>query len=260
VAKFVRIKMNQARFENQVAVVTGAADGIGRAIAERIGAEGGKVVLWDLKEDLLNMREKEFIDKGYSVMVKRVDISDENQVKDGFSEIVDRFEKIDVLINSAGIVGPTQTKITEYTTEAFDAIYRVNLRGSFLVCKYVIPYMESNKYGRIVMIASIAGKEGNPNMIGYSATKAGVIGLVKGLGKEYAAQGITVNGIAPAVIQTPMNADTAPEQLAYMASKIPMQRFGTVDETASLACWIASKEATFNTGFIFDLSGGRATY
>lgn len=120
--------------------------------------------------------------------------------------------------------------------------------------------MQQNKYGRIVMIASIAGKEGNPNMIGYSATKAGVIGLVKGLGKEYADEGITVNGIAPAVIQTPMNADTAPEQLAYMASKIPMQRLGTVAETASLACWIASKEASFNTGFIFDLSGGRATY
>lgn len=252
--------MTQARFENQVAVVTGAADGIGRAIAERIAAEGGSVVLWDVKEDLLNMREKEFMDQGFPVLVKRVDISEEDQVKTGYSEVFAKFGKIDVLINSAGIVGPTQTKITEYTTEAFDTIYRINLRGSFLVCKYVLPYMEHNKYGRIVMIASIAGKEGNPNMIGYSATKAGVIGLVKGLGKEYADQGITVNGIAPAVIQSPMNADTAPEQLAYMASKIPMQRLGTVAETASLACWIASKEASFNTGFIFDLSGGRATY
>lgn len=252
--------MTQARFENQVAVVTGAADGIGRAIAERIAAEGGSVVLWDVKEDLLNMRKKEFMDQGFPVLVKRVDISEEDQVKTGYSEVFAKFGKIDVLINSAGIVGPTQTKITEYTTEAFDTIYRINLRGSFLVCKYVLPYMEHNKYGRIVMIASIAGKEGNPNMIGYSATKAGVIGLVKGLGKEYADQGITVNGIAPAVIQSPMNADTAPEQLAYMASKIPMQRLGTVAETASLACWIASKEASFNTGFIFDLSGGRATY
>lgn len=252
--------MTQARFENQVAVITGAADGIGRAIAERIAAEGGSVALWDVKEDLLKIREKEFADKGYPVMVKRVDISEESQVKDGFFEVADKFGKIDVLINSAGIVGPTQTKITEYTTEAFDTIYRINLRGSFLTCKYVIPYMEQNNYGRIVMIASIAGKEGNPNMIGYSATKAGVIGLVKGLGKEYADKGITVNGIAPAVIQSPMNADTGPEQLAYMASKIPMQRFGTVEETASLACWIASKEASFNTGFIFDLSGGRATY
>nr|MBI1229423.1 SDR family oxidoreductase [Cytophagales bacterium] len=252
--------MEQKRFENQVAVVTGAADGIGRAIAERVAAEGGKVALWDVKEELLDLRKREFSAKGIPVLVKRVDISDEDQVKEAFEEVVKAFGKIDVMVNSAGIVGPTQTKITEYTTEAFDTIYRVNLRGSFLVCKYVIPYMQQNKYGRIVMIASIAGKEGNPNMVGYSATKAGVIGLVKGLGKEYADEGITVNGIAPAVIQTPMNADTAPEQLAYMASKIPMQRFGTVAETASLACWIASKEASFNTGFIFDLSGGRATY
>lgn len=252
--------MEQKRFENQVAVVTGAADGIGRAIAERVAAEGGKVALWDVKEELLDLRKREFSAKGIPVLVNRVDISDEDQVKEGFEEVVKVFGKIDVMVNSAGIVGPTQTKITEYTTEAFDTIYRVNLRGSFLVCKYVIPYMQQNKYGRIVMIASIAGKEGNPNMVGYSATKAGVIGLVKGLGKEYADEGITVNGIAPAVIQTPMNADTAPEQLAYMASKIPMQRLGTVAETASLACWIASKEASFNTGFIFDLSGGRATY
>ena len=120
--------------------------------------------------------------------------------------------------------------------------------------------MEEGGYGRILLIASIAGKEGNPNMVGYSSTKAGVIGLVKGLGKEYATSGITVNGLAPAVIRTPMNEDTAPEQLAYMASKIPMQRLGTVEEAASIATWIVSEEASFNTGFIFDLSGGRATY
>lgn len=252
--------MTQGRFYDQVAVITGAADGIGRAIAERIVAEGGKVALWDIKADLLKEREAEFKDIGGDVVTGVVDVSDEGQVKQGFAKVVGAFGRIDILVNSAGIVGPTQTKVTDYPTEAFEQTFRVNLLGSFLSCKYVLPYMEKENYGRILLIASIAGKEGNPFMSGYSATKAGVIGLVKGLGKEYAHTGITVNGLAPAVIRTPMNADTDPEQLKYMASKIPMQRLGTVGEAASLATWIVSKEASFNTAFVFDLSGGRATY
>ncbi|MCC5936095.1 MAG: SDR family oxidoreductase [Lunatimonas sp.] len=252
--------MTKLRFEHRVAVVTGAADGIGRAVAERIAEEGGKVVLWDIQESLLQKRQEELQAAKRDCMIQVVDVSDEEQVKKAFAEAADFFGRIDILVHAAGIVGPTQTKITDYATEAFDQIYKINLRGSFLVCKHVIPHMEKIDYGRILLIASIAGKEGNPFMAGYSATKAGVIGLVKSLGKELAATGITVNGIAPAVIKTPMNSDTAPEQLEYMASKIPMQRFGTVAETASLAAWIVSEESSFNTAFVFDLSGGRATY
>ena len=157
-------------------------------------------------------------------------------------------------------MGPTSTRITEYPTEAFDEIYAVNLRGTFLMAKYALQAMEPAGYGRILLIASIAGKEGNPGMVGYSATKAGGIGLVKGIGKEYAQSGITINGLAPAVIKTAMNADTHPDQLAYMTAKIPMGRLGTVEEVAAMASWIVSEECTFSTGFVFDLSGGRATY
>ncbi|MEX0883213.1 MAG: SDR family NAD(P)-dependent oxidoreductase [Cyclobacteriaceae bacterium] len=248
------------RFKDQVAVITGAADGIGKGIAERLAQEGAHVALWDLKEEKLRQIKQDWQKKGIQVEVYFVDISQEEAVASAFQKVVADFGKIDILVNSAGIVGPTQTKITDYPTEDFDRIYAVNLRGSFLTCKYALKWMVENHYGRILLIASIAGKEGNPNMVGYSATKAGVIGLVKALGKEYAETGITINGLAPAVIRTPMNEDTAPEQLAYMTSKIPMKRLGTVEEVASISAWILSKEASFNTGFVFDISGGRATY
>lgn len=190
----------------------------------------------------------------------RTDITVEKEIKQSFETTLQLFGKIDIVVNSAGIVGLTNAKITDYPVEEFDRVYNVNLRGSFLVTKYALKIMEAYNYGRILLIASIAGKEGNPSMAGYSSSKAGVIGLVKGVAKEYAQTGITINGLAPAVIRTAMNEKTAPEQLAYMASKIPMGRLGTVDEVASLAAWIVSEEASFNTGFIFDLSGGRATY
>lgn len=252
--------MTGSRYNNRVAVVTGAADGIGKAIAKRLVDEGASIALWDLNKDKLLALENEWEKAGFPVKAFTVDISDEAAVKMAYQESISFFGKLDILVNSAGIVGPTQTKITEYSTEDFDKIYNINLRGSFLTAKYALKYMEKAQYGRILLIASIAGKEGNPNMVGYSATKAGVIGLVKGLGKEYATSGITINGLAPAVILTAMNKDTDPAQLEYMASKIPMQRLGTVDEAASIASWILSEEASFNTGFIFDLSGGRATY
>ncbi|MBD3630640.1 SDR family NAD(P)-dependent oxidoreductase [Cyclobacterium sp.] len=248
------------RYTDQVAVITGAADGIGKAIAQRMAEEGASLALWDIKESRLKALESEWRAKGIPVKATTVDISEEDAVEKAFRETVEHFGRLDILVNSAGIVGPTQTKITDYPTAAFDEIYRVNLKGSFLTSKYALSWMEKSGKGRILLIASIAGKEGNPNMVGYSATKAGVIGLVKALGKEYATTGITVNGLAPAVIRTPMNADTAPEQLEYMASKIPMHRLGTVEEAAAIACWICSDEASFTTGFIFDLSGGRATY
>jgi NAD(P)-dependent dehydrogenase (short-subunit alcohol dehydrogenase family) len=248
------------RFENQVAVITGGADGLGKGIAQRIASEGGKVVLLDVNPTLLERTVQEFKDNQLQVAGYQTDISQEADVKRVFEEIASTYGKIDIMINAAGIVGPTNTKITDYPVAEYDKIYGVNLRGAFLVTKYAIGIMEQHNYGRILLIASIAGKEGNPFMAGYSSMKAGVIGLVKGIGKEYAETGITVNGLAPAVIKTAMNDNTAPEQLAYMTSKIPMKRLGTVSEVAAISTWIVSGEASFTTGFVFDLSGGRATY
>jgi len=248
------------RFENQVAVISGGADGLGFGIAERIALEGGSIQLFDVNEKLLAKALKTLRDKGCNAEGYTVDISSESQVQQAMLDVVNNFGKIDIMINSAGIVGPTNTKITNYPTEEYDKIYAINLRGAFLMTKHALKAMEPNNYGRILLIASIAGKEGNPFMAGYSSMKAGVIGLVKGIGKEYAQTGITVNGLAPAVIKTAMNENTAPEQLAYMTAKIPMGRLGTIEEVASIATWIVSKEASFNTGFIFDISGGRATY
>ena len=209
---------------------------------------------------MLDQTVNEFKNRGFIAEGYVVDISSESLVQNAIQQAEDKFGKIDIMVNSAGIVGPTSTKITDYPAEEYDKIYSINLRGSFLMTKYAIKAMEKNNYGRILLLASMAGKEGNPFMIGYSSMKAGVIGLVKGIGKEYAQTGITVNGLAPAVIKTTMNDNTAPEQLAYMTAKIPMGRLGTVEEVASIASWIVSKEASFNTGFIFDISGGRATY
>jgi 3-oxoacyl-[acyl-carrier protein] reductase len=164
------------------------------------------------------------------------------------------------MVNSAGIVGPTSTNIIDYPVEKFDQVYSVNLRGSFIMTKAVLGSMLRQNYGRILLIASIAGKEGNPGMVGYSATKAGVIGLVKGVAKEFADTGITINGLAPAVVLTDLVRGVDPKQVEYMAAKIPMKRLGTIEEVAAMSAWIVSRECSFTTGFTFDLSGGRATY
>lgn len=248
------------RFNEQVAIITGGASGLGRTIAERIASEGGRVALFDLNAALLETVAAEFEEQGYEASTHVVDIASEEQVATAFEQVISAYGKVDIMVNAAGIVGPTNTKITAYSTEAFEQICQVNLKGTFLMTKYAVQAMEPNGYGRILLIASIGGKEGNPGMVGYAATKSGVMGLVKGVGKEYAQAGITVNGLAPAVIQTPMNADTAPEMLAYMAAKIPMGRLGTVEEVAAISSWIVSEECSFCTGFVFDLSGGRATY
>lgn len=248
------------RFQGQSAVVSGAADGLGKGIAKRIAAEGGSVVLLDVNADLLSETVEEFKDKGYSVVGIPTNIAIEESVAAAMRLAESEFGRIDIMVNSAGIIGPTSTKITEYAVEDYDDIYRINLRGAFLMTKYAVKAMEDQNYGRILLISSIAGKEGNPGMAGYSSTKAGVIGLVKGVAKEYATTGITVNGLAPAVIKTAMNDSTAPDQLTYMLSKIPMNRLGTVEEVANISAWIVSKESSFTTGFIFDISGGRATY
>jgi len=248
------------RFENQVAVITGGAEGLGFGIAKRLASEGATVVLFDINDSMLISAIKNLKDKGYNVEGFTVDVSSEQEVQQAINSVETKYGKIDIMVNSAGIVGPTSTRITDYPVEEYDKIYAVNLRGSFLMTKYALKAMERNNYGRILLIASIAGKEGNPFMTGYSSTKAGVIGLVKGVGKEYAQTGITVNGLAPAVIKTAMNDKTAPEQLAYMTAKIPMGRLGTVEEIAAIVSWIVSKESSFNTGYVFDISGGRATY
>lgn len=248
------------RFENQVAVISGGADGLGYGIAERIASEGGSIALFDINQELLAKALERLKGKGFKAGGYQVDVSSEQEVQNAMQMAEADLGNIDIMVNSAGIVGPTNTKITDYPVEEYDKIYSVNLRGSFLMTKHAIKGMEKNNYGRILLLASIAGKEGNPFMAGYSSMKAGVLGLVKGVGKEYAQTGITVNGLAPAVIKTAFNDNTAPEQLAYMTAKIPMGRLGTVEEVASIASWIVSKEASFNTGFIFDISGGRATY
>ncbi|WP_198146916.1 SDR family NAD(P)-dependent oxidoreductase [Maribacter thermophilus] len=248
------------RFQNQVVVISGGADGLGYGIAERVASEGGSVALFDINEEVLEKAVEVLHGKGYKAEGFKVDVSSENDVKKAIEAVELKYGKIDAMVNSAGIVGPTSTSIVDYGLEDYDNIYRINLRGAFLMTKYSIMVMKKNGYGRILLISSIAGKEGNPFMSGYSSMKAGVIGLVKGVGKEYAQSGITVNGLAPAVIKTSMNENTSPDQLAYMTSKIPMGRLGTVEEVASIVSFIISKESSFNTGAIFDISGGRASY
>jgi 2-dehydro-3-deoxy-L-rhamnonate dehydrogenase (NAD+) len=243
------------RFQDRVAVITGGASGIGEGLTGRISSEGGKVVIFDTNQERMQK-----VSEAWGAVPILVDVSNETQIQQGIQQVLTSFGKLDIMINCAGIVGPTSTPIVNYQSADFERVLQINLLGSFYMLKHSLPAMLEQNYGRILLIASISGKEGNPGMVGYSTSKAGVIGLVKAVGKEYATSGVTINALAPAVIQTPMNQDTSPEQLKYMLDRIPMKRLGTVEEVASLACWIVSAEASFNTGFIFDLSGGRATY
>jgi len=248
------------RFKDHVALVTGGADGLGKGIAQRLGQEGATVVVVDVNEELMKSTQAEFEKSGIKSHFHPLDISDEGSVESAIKQVVSKHGKLDSVINCAGIVGPTSTNVADYDTQAFDKVYSINLKGSFLITKYAVQAMLPQNYGRILLIASIAGKEGNAGMSGYSVSKAGVIGLVKTAGKEYAETGITINGLAPSVIHTSMVDQCTPEQIKYMTDKIPMKRTGTIDEVAGLACWIVSKECSFTTGFTFDLSGGRATY
>jgi len=247
-------------FKDQIAVISGGADGLGKAIAWRLAWEGVRIALFDRDAEKMEQTVAELVEAGFDAQGWIVDIAEEDSVSAAYAAVKDTFGGCHILVNSAGIVGPTSTSILDYPVADFDRVYAVNLRGTFLMAKYALGQMAGQGYGRVLLIASIAGKEGNPFMAGYSATKAGVIGLVKGLGKEFATQGIAINGLAPAVIKTAMNADTAPEQLAYMTSKIPMGRLGTVEEVAEMACFIVSPVNSFSTGFVYDISGGRATY
>lgn len=248
------------RFVGQIAVVTGAARGIGEGIARRLGLGGATLALLDHDWTRLESTVASFCAEGLKARGYQVDVAEETAVRESFRLLERDLGRPHVVVNSAGIVGPTNTPIVDYPASEYDRVYQVNLRGSFLITKYSLPPMLKQNYGRILLIASIAGKEGNPNMIGYSSTKAGVIGLVKGVAKEYAQTGITINGLSPAVIMTDLVQGCAPEQVAYMTAKIPMNRCGTIEEAASLSAWIVCRECSFTTGFVFDLSGGRATY
>ena len=245
--------MNNINLKNKVAVVTGGAQGFGLAIAKRFLVSGAQVVIWDIDEKILLSVEEKNITKII------VDVTNFQKIEEATKETLSLFGRIDILVNNAGIAGPSYTT-WEYPIEEWQKIIDIDLSGVFYCCKAIVPVMKKNNYGRIINIASIAGKEGNPNAMPYSAAKAGVIALTKSLGKELANNNIAVNCITPAAAKTRIFDQISQEHIDYMLSKIPRNRFVKVDELASMVAWMASEENSFTTGAVFDLSGGRATY
>ena len=242
---------------NKVAIVTGGAQGFGFAISERFIQSGAKVIMWDIDEEAVKKAEEKV--KSENLTHQIVDVSNFESINKNLKETENQFGKIDIFINNAGIAG-MNTTVVEYPVEEWNKVINLNLNSVFYCCKAVVPYMEKNNYGRIVNIASIAGKEGNPNASAYSASKAGVIGLTKSLGKELAQKNIAVNCVTPAAAKTRIFDQMTEEHINYMLSKIPRNKFAKVDELASLVTWLSSEENSFSTAAVFDLSGGRATY
>ena len=242
---------------NRVAVVTGGAQGFGLAITERFIEAGAKVIIWDIDENAA----KEAIDKVKSENLSHqvVDVTNFEIVNKNLGEVEKKYGKIDIFVNNAGIAG-MNTTVAEYPLDEWKKVMNLNLNSVFYCCKAVVPFMLKNDYGRIVNIASIAGKEGNPNASAYSTSKAGVIGLTKSLGKELAQNNIAVNCVTPAAAKTRIFDQMTEEHINYMLSKIPRNKFAKVEELASLVTWLASEENSFSTAAVFDLSGGRATY
>jgi 3-oxoacyl-[acyl-carrier protein] reductase len=248
--------MNQLDFTGRSAIVTGAAQGIGLAIARRLLASGAKVRIWDRDDKLL---AGALAALGRNASGDAIDVTDAAAIERATRGALDALGKIDVLVNNAGIAGLNAPTV-DYPVEEWHKVIAVNLTSQFLTCRAVAPHMAKAKYGRIVNIASIAGKEGNPNAVAYSASKAGVISLTKSLGKELAKAGVLVNCITPAAAKTAIFDQMTEQHINYMLSKIPMGRFVQVEEVAALACWLASEDCSFSTGAVFDISGGRATY
>lgn len=250
-------RIGKGEFEGQVAIVTGAASGLGFAIAHKLLNEGAYVALLDLNKNGL---EEGFRNHKSNSRAFIIDLCRQPLIESAITSIIEEYGKIDILVNCAGITGTVNVPSHEVVASDLKKVFEVNFMSSFYVTKAVIPHMLKEKYGRVLHIASIAGKEGNAGMLAYSSSKAAVIGMTKVQGKEYAETGITINALAPAVIRTPL-VDALPEsQVKYMTDKIPMKRCGTLEEAANLVAYIVSKENSFITGFTFDLTGGRATY
>jgi 3-oxoacyl-[acyl-carrier protein] reductase len=249
--------MNQLDFKGRTAIVTGGATGIGLAIVKRLLASGARVRIWDHDAQTLKQTLAALDNAGASGAT--VDVSDASSVSEGTDEATATLGRIDVLVNNAGIAG-INVPVVDYPIDEWERVLKVNLTGQFLCCRAIVPHMVKNKYGRIVNIASVAGKEGNPNAVAYSASKAGVISLTKSLGKELAQSGVLVNCVTPAAAKTAIFDQMTEQHINYMLSKIPMNRFVQVDEIAALVGWLASEDCSFSTAGVFDISGGRATY
>ena len=249
--------MNNLDLKNRVAIITGGAQGFGLAISKRIIQSGGKVVIWDIDETAVESALKEINSKDLSS--KKVNVTNFAEIEKALLETENELGKIDIFVNNAGITG-MNAKVWDYPLEEWKKVIELDLNSTFYCCKAVVPHMIKNNYGRIVNIASIAGKEGNPNASAYSTAKAGVIGFTKSLGKELADKNIAVHCVTPAAAKTRIFDQMTQEHIDYMLSKIPRNRFAKVDELASLVCWLSSEENSFTTAAVFDLSGGRATY
>src|SRR5487761_1913303 len=248
--------MNQIDLKNRAAIVTGGAQGIGLAIVKRMLASGASVRIWDRDQKLLQQTLSALLGP---VSGDAVDVADEKSVAQGTAAAIAALGKVDILVNNAGIAGANAPTV-DYPVDEWERVIKVNLTSQFLTCRAVAPHMVKQKYGRIVNIASIAGKEGNPNAVAYSASKAGVISLTKSLGKELAKDGVSVNCITPAAARTAIFDQMTEQHINYMLAKIPMGRFVLVEEIAAMACWLASEDCSFTTAGVFDISGGRATY
>jgi 3-oxoacyl-[acyl-carrier protein] reductase len=243
------------RFSGRTAVVTGGASGLGKAVARRIVQEGGAVCLWDMSVETLRSAQAEV----GTTHVAALDVSDHAAVTAAVHDTLRKLGRIDILVNSAGVTGAT-APVQDFPLDSWHRTLSVNLNGVFYACRETVPGMLASGYGRIVNVASVAGKEGNPNASAYSASKAAVIGFTKSLGKELAARGILVNAIAPATFDSPILLQLPQSQVEYMRSRIPMGRLGGVEESAAMICFMASEECSFTTGAVFDTSGGRMTY
>ncbi len=248
--------MNKIDLNGRCAVVTGGAQGFGRAITERFVGSGAKVAIWDADQKLAEKTAKEI---GSAVTAVRVDVTDPSAVESARDETLKAFGQIDILVNNAGIAGVNKT-VWETDLDEWRKVLRINLDGPFICCKAIVPAMQKRNYGRIVNIASIAGKEGNPNAAHYSASKAGLIALTKSLGKELAQSNIVVNAVTPAAAKTAIFDQLTQQHIDFMLSKIPKGRFVLVEEVAAMVAWLASEDCAFSTGAVFDISGGRATY